>query len=277
MDIKNKILEIDDKGKITGEIYLITNEENNKCYVGQVKSHRLNKNKYRPFGYIGRFNDHISEAINNTKEKQCTYLNNAIRKYGKEKFKVILLENCSVCDIDEREQYYITLKNTLFPNGYNLTKGGKSFYSNIVKNNSELNIPKKRGRDFGYTHKKETIEKMKERLTDKKLLEAKTIHMRNIMRQYYDNNKIKILSEYDLDDDVTKYIKPVVKKNSDEIHDYIIRINKRKLTVTTENESLDEKYNRLLNILNKAKNKSLEKENNKIVKVSKIPKKVIKK
>ena len=101
--------------------------------------------------------------------------------------------------------------------------------------------------------------------------------MRNIMRQYYDNNKIKILSEYDLDDDVTKYIKPVVKKNSDEIHDYIIRINKRKLTVTTENESLDEKYNRLLNILNKAKEKSLKKENNKIVKVSKIPKKVIKK
>ena len=42
---------------------------NNKIYVGQAVTHRLNKNKYRYFGYEGRFKDHISEAINNTKKK----------------------------------------------------------------------------------------------------------------------------------------------------------------------------------------------------------------
>ena len=90
--IKNKLLEINEKEKIYGEIYLISNTENNKLYVGQTRSHRLNRNKYRPFGSIGRFNDHIIEAINNTKKKQCTYLNNSLRKYGKEKFSVKILE-----------------------------------------------------------------------------------------------------------------------------------------------------------------------------------------
>lgn len=40
---------------------------------------------------MGRFYDHISEAINNTKNKQCMYLNNAIRKYGKDNFTCKLL------------------------------------------------------------------------------------------------------------------------------------------------------------------------------------------
>lgn len=252
--MENKILNLDEEDKITGQIYLITNKETHKCYVGQVRSHRKNNDKYRPFGYIGRFNDHVSEAINNTKKKQCTYLNNSIRKYGKEKFKVELLETCEKSIINEREQFYIINKNTLYPNGYNLTIGGKtSSCDNNIKNNEELKIPKKKGREFGYKHKESTIEKMKERLTDKKILDAKKDTMKDTMGKFYDNKKIEILSSYVLDNDVSKYIKPVKNKNTDEIHDYIIRINGKKLTVRTQNESLDKKYDRLLNILNKAK------------------------
>ncbi len=172
--MENEILNLDETYKITGQIYLITNIKTNKCYVGQVRSHRKNKGKYRPFGYIGRFNDHVSEAINNTKKNQCTYLNNSIRKYGKEKFKVELLETCEINIIDEKEQIYINNKNTLYPNGYNLTKGGKNFHcDNDIENNEELNTPKKRGRDFGYKHKESTIQKMKERLNDNELLDEK--------------------------------------------------------------------------------------------------------
>ena len=72
---------IDDKTKIYGEIYLIQCLVSKKCYVGQTLSHRLQHKRYRPFGTEGRWKDHVSEAINNTKKKQCTYLNNAIRKY----------------------------------------------------------------------------------------------------------------------------------------------------------------------------------------------------
>jgi hypothetical protein len=69
MENLDKILNIDEKDKITGVIYIIENKETNKKYVGQTVSHRKNKGKYRPFGYVGRFNDHVSEALNNTKKK----------------------------------------------------------------------------------------------------------------------------------------------------------------------------------------------------------------
>jgi group I intron endonuclease len=115
-----------DKSKVQGQIYLITNIQNQKKYVGQTLTHRKNHGKYRPFGIQGRFNDHLSEAICNTKKKQCRYLNNAIRHYGKEFFTVSLITNCQPSELDEYEKYYIEEYNTLYPNGYNLTRGGKT-------------------------------------------------------------------------------------------------------------------------------------------------------
>lgn len=123
---EQQILNLNEKHKVMGEIYRIQNIANGKCYVGQVVTHRLNKGKYRPFGYVGRFNDHVSEAMNNTKKKQCTYLNNAIRKYGKDNFKVVFLRRCSLDQLDELEQQGIKIYGSLYPNGYNLTKGGKN-------------------------------------------------------------------------------------------------------------------------------------------------------
>ena len=121
----NEIL--DDDSKVIGHIYLITNTQTNKKYVGQTVSHRKNRNKYRPFGFEGRFKDHISEALCNTKKKQCNYLNNSIRQYGKEAFKVELITECSKSELDTMEEMYIKEYNTLYPNGYNLTIGGKVF------------------------------------------------------------------------------------------------------------------------------------------------------
>ena len=74
------IIDKDDVFKIKGEIYKITNTTNGKCYIGQTRSHRLNHNKYRQFGYLGRFKDHIHEA-NSSKKNQCRYLNSSILKY----------------------------------------------------------------------------------------------------------------------------------------------------------------------------------------------------
>ena len=62
-----EILDISEKDKVTGEIYKITNISNGKIYIGQTRSHRLNHKKYRPFGYLGRFKDHISETNSNKK------------------------------------------------------------------------------------------------------------------------------------------------------------------------------------------------------------------
>ena len=68
----NEIL--NDNSQVVGHIYLITNIQTNKQYVGQTLSHRKNKTKYRPFGYQGRFKDHISEAVCNTKKNNVIIL-----------------------------------------------------------------------------------------------------------------------------------------------------------------------------------------------------------
>jgi hypothetical protein len=115
---------LDDNSNVLTDIYLITNTKTNKKYVGLANTHRLNTGKYRPFGYIRRLNDHLSEAIVNKKKKQCMYLNNSIRKHGKESFIVELIERCLPDDANDLECHYIKTHNTLYPNGYNLSEGG---------------------------------------------------------------------------------------------------------------------------------------------------------
>lgn len=108
------------------EIYKIINISNGIMYVGQAVSHILNHMKYRPYGHVGRFKCHISEAFS-TKKNQSHYLNNAIRKYGVVNFVVELIECCEPNNADEREMYYIKELNSLYPHGYNLKNGGHTF------------------------------------------------------------------------------------------------------------------------------------------------------
>ena len=254
----NSIIEIEDKNNIKSHIYIIKNKINNKVYIGQAVSHRLNNKKYRYFGYDGRFKDHISEAINNTKKKQCTYLNNAIRKYGQDNFFVELIEICEKNNSDIKEIQNITKHNSLYPNGYNLTIGGKSFKNNIKIIDDDLNIPElnekqnKRGRNFGYVHKEETKEKMKafyvEKQNNKDFIENKKNCMKESISKYYENKKIEILSKCNLITPLEQYIKPVCLKNTNNIHNYVIRINNKKYKLMSD-DTLDVKYDKLLNIL----------------------------
>ncbi len=118
----NNILETNENA--LGIIYKITNNENGKCYIGQTVTHKLNAKKYRPFGEKRRLNQHISDALCNSKKKQCTCLNNAIRKYGKDSFTTEVIEYCELDQSNDREIYWIKHHNTISPNGYNLNEGG---------------------------------------------------------------------------------------------------------------------------------------------------------
>lgn len=128
MDFNSNILDKTflehEKNNILGIIYIIKNIKTNKVYIGQTLSHYLNAGKYRPFGAEKRFKSHISEAICNTKKKQCQYLNNSIRKYGSDNFIYNIIEYCKPEETNEKEIYYIAKYNSLYPNGYNLTTGG---------------------------------------------------------------------------------------------------------------------------------------------------------
>ena len=90
-----------------GLIYMLTSPSGKK-YVGQTKQ-RLARRWYQ----------HWSEAYKGSQGCRAVY--SAIRKYGKDSFKVCVLEsNVADEDLDWTEDFYIVQQNTLAPNGYNL-------------------------------------------------------------------------------------------------------------------------------------------------------------
>lgn len=90
-------------------IYAIHNKVNDKYYIGQAKDIHQ------------RWIQHRSRLKCNTHEN-C-HLQAAYKKYGKESFEYFVLEECTVEQLNEREQYYIKQYDA-YDNGYNLDKGG---------------------------------------------------------------------------------------------------------------------------------------------------------
>lgn len=202
---------LDDPESIQGVIYLIEHTASGKKYVGQTLSHRKNHERYRPFGANGRFRDHISEAVNNTKRKQCTYLNNAIRLYGAEAFTVKVLEICEREDLDTRECYYITEHSSLYPTGYNLTTGGKGARAvTHIDNASQINTPRQRG---GCKFRSpETRQKMSARVQERGFTEEEKQHRMISAQSQHQAQKVERFKDIKVDHaNVDQYIR--VRKN----------------------------------------------------------------
>jgi group I intron endonuclease len=87
-------------------IYCWRNKVNGKRYVGQSQDMRR------------RCQDHC------TKEGG-TYLHHSLRKYGLGAFEVTVLEECAIELLSDREIFWIAELNTLFPAGYNFSRGGE--------------------------------------------------------------------------------------------------------------------------------------------------------
>ena len=103
-------------GKYEGFIYVITNNVNGKQYVGQTTQ-----------TIAQRFRSHKNRSKNPQQ-----YIHNAMHSYGIENFSIKEVEKVHKDTneelskvLDELEIYYIRLYNTLSPNGYNNTIGGK--------------------------------------------------------------------------------------------------------------------------------------------------------
>lgn len=89
------------------DIYVITNLITSTQYVGQSKD------------AIKRFDAHLRAT-------DGTLLHQAILTYGRENFDIEILEK-QIENFNEREQFWIEKLNTLYPNGYNMTKGGEGY------------------------------------------------------------------------------------------------------------------------------------------------------
>lgn len=125
------------KGKV-GFIYKTTNLETGKIYVGQCSNDP--KEKYLGSGVA---------------------LLDAIQKYGKEKFKRVILEYAAQEDLDWLEEFWIEKLDAMNPKvGYNLSPGGKGGWDHV--NSSGKPNPMQ-----GKNHSDETKQKMRENRKNK--------------------------------------------------------------------------------------------------------------
>lgn len=92
-------------------IYKITNQLNQKCYIGQS------------INIYVRWQQHIIESKSN---RNFSKFYNAIRKYGIENFSFEVIEECEKNQqiLNEREVYWISYYNS-YNDGYNSTRGGQ--------------------------------------------------------------------------------------------------------------------------------------------------------
>lgn len=97
----------------TGYIYKLTSP-NGKSYIGQTVQEPCK-----------RWSKHHTKAMSDTPTNRCEALSNAIKKHGWDNFTKEIIETCSESDLDDLEQHYIEHFNTVSPNGYNLTHGGR--------------------------------------------------------------------------------------------------------------------------------------------------------
>jgi hypothetical protein len=251
MDLRTTILTSRDG--VVGQIYLIENTTNGKQYVGQTVSHRKNKDKYRPFGYEGRFKDHMSEAMCNTKKKQCTYLNNAIRLHRRESFKVSLLHTCSIDELDQQEQHFIVQHGSLYPNGYNLSRGGKTFKATETPDITPTTPTSPAGKRGGCTERTpETREKMSKSLKATfGTQEVREMLMSRAQQQHL-QNKLELFKGVLFDsDNVEQYIHAGHTKVSG--HYIRVRIGDKRADFIGKHESLDQLKNRAIKFLKQVK------------------------
>lgn len=131
-----------------GYVYLITNNITGKQYVGQTIQKDINS----------RWKQH--KCLNS--KTIGKYLLDSYKKYGITNFKFQIICICFDSDIDNLEKYYIRKFNTLAPNGYNLTLGGKHRY---LTQESKNNIRNKLTGRIG----KPCSEEVKQKIRDSKI------------------------------------------------------------------------------------------------------------
>lgn len=111
------------------QIYCITNVINGKRYVGQTKNLKR------------RMKQHFTEA-----PRQCDHpMARAVRKYGRESFTIIVIEECDDSSVDQRERFWIVEYKTNDSNfGYNCDEGGNACKTLSAETRRKISESRKR-------------------------------------------------------------------------------------------------------------------------------------
>ncbi len=146
-------------------IYKITNNINNKVYIGQTTG-TLKK----------RWQRHNWNCTKNISKMAIT---SAIIKYGKDSFTIESIYECvDIEDLNTQEEHFIEKHNSLSPNGYNLTRGGNNriMTEETKRKISKGNMGKKRTKEAiknlseahkGWIPSEETREKLRKHFSGK--------------------------------------------------------------------------------------------------------------
>ena len=98
-------------------IYKITNKLNNKSYIGQARD------------IEARFKQHQYALINSNKS---WYPEARLESNSLDDFDFLILQECSVNELDELEEYWINYYDS-YNNGYNKTKDGQGLQKHNTK------------------------------------------------------------------------------------------------------------------------------------------------
>lgn len=170
---------------VYGEIYVLTCVVNKKQYIGKTMSHRYKsyKDKWVSFGSNGRFKEHVWEAYSQ-KKTQSYALNNAIKKYGENKFTIEVIYKCTINWLDYFERLFISIYDT-YNNGYNLNKGGwgGALHYSVYERSSKTR------NDYYDNQRRSKIEKIFNRIT-KVFIDDNTTDMHLVIMTIYENDSI---------------------------------------------------------------------------------------
>lgn len=178
-------------GKISC-VYKITNTLNGKVYIGQTVDYR--KRKVGHFSYLRR-NAHRNR-----------YLQKSFNKYGESSFKMEIIKECAVDELDKLEIYYMRKYNSIDKTlGYNMVIGGntnKSFPDYIRQKMSRS----QKGRIISEEHRKRIGKWHKGKTISPKDIEKANKTKKDNQIQWGETNPNAVLTN----DDVEKLIKDML-------------------------------------------------------------------
>lgn len=174
-------------------VYAIIRKSDGRMYVGQSRNIKI------------RIQHHFRGG-------EKSYISNAIKKHGRDAFKVEILEYCDERILNDRERFWIAALDTMKPKGYNLTDGGEGYHHSEetkrrigqIHRGKKLSLEQRKhlskvcsgkGNPFyGKRHSEETKQKLRQANVGKKMPEDHKRKLReiNLGRKHSEETKKKI-------------------------------------------------------------------------------------